>query len=105
MMPTSPNRPRRSRHVLDRAAQRGVHIEDLDLIRLYGTEINGGNILLEHDRRKLIQRLDHLLGLAVFEKAGVITTTFRPTKRQQRVLKNGEKITRPRMQRQHDRTR
>ncbi len=80
-----------SKHAKARAAQRGWSARELALIRDFGTETSSGIIFYEKDRRALLQRLDHLVGVELFEREGVGTTTYRPTARQQKAARRSHK--------------
>ena len=74
---------RLTEHVMMRMSQRGIASEHLDLIRLIGTEVEGGYLVREKDYRRLereIKRLrdqaKRLVGKRLVVDGGVVVTAY-----------------------------
>jgi hypothetical protein len=71
-----------TKHAKARSRQRGIPLENLDIILSFGTPIfkKGGATefrLLKKDAKKLIQQFDKLIGKAVLvSEDGTIITTY-----------------------------
>jgi hypothetical protein len=81
----------KTRHVLKRAAQRGVKEKDLELIVRYGSETAKGVIMtrrdfaqVEQETKQLLGRLSHLVGKFVATQGAEIITVFHATEKQRR---------------------
>jgi hypothetical protein len=82
-----------TRHAMTRMRQRAFHGDDLDLIRLIGTEVEGGYIVLNRDRqaaerdlKRLLQRIRRLSGKPLVIAGGCLVTVSRPGKATERRL-------------------
>jgi hypothetical protein len=85
-----------SLHGQRRASQRGVRRTDLELVREFGTPVKDGFVLHRRDVdrafadvKRLLHRLEHLVGTYVVEREGTVVTVFHPTKAQRRKLRQG----------------
>lgn len=85
----------KTKHVLKRAAQRGIKQADLDLMQRYGSETPNGLIMtrrdfaeVEHEAKQLLRRLSHLVGKFVAVEGGDMITVFHATERQRRLQMN-----------------
>jgi hypothetical protein len=83
-----------SLHAMGRAGQRGKRLSDLDLVRDFGTPVRDGYYLHKKDvdralgdLKRLLRRLEHLVGTYVVERDGTVVTVYQPTKAQRRRLK------------------
>ena len=84
-----------STHAEQRMQQRGFRKQDIDLVRVWGTPVDDGILLLQKDvaeamRRKepAIDRLRHLCDTILVIRNGVVVTCFRGTeKRIKRTLR------------------
>jgi hypothetical protein len=79
-----------------RASQRGKRRTDLDLVRDFGSPVKDGWVLHRRDVdrafadvKRLLHRLEHLVGTYVVEREGTLVTVFHPTRAQRRRLKEG----------------
>jgi hypothetical protein len=86
----------KTKHALKRAAQRGIKEADIDLIMRYGTPTSRGVIVtkrdfaeVEHEAKRLISRLSHLVGKFAAMDDEVVITVFHATERQRRVQMSG----------------
>jgi hypothetical protein len=82
-----------TRHAITRLAQRGFHNDDVDLIRMIGTEVEGGFIVLnrdcqaaERELKHLLERLRRLSGTRLVTTAGHVITAYRVQKATERRL-------------------
>lgn len=82
-----------TQHAVVRMAQRGIRVDDLGLIRVLGTEVEGGWLLRERDCTQFMmackQLMDHaarLRGVRVVEHDGVVVTTYHARPHKQRKL-------------------
>ncbi|MBU6497181.1 MAG: hypothetical protein KGJ41_13625 [Rhodospirillales bacterium] len=82
-----------TRHAIERMGQRGFRDDDLDLIRLIGTPVEDGYLVLvrdcqaaERDLKRLWERIRHLNGKRLVEKGGCVVTAYRATKTKERQL-------------------
>jgi hypothetical protein len=83
-----------SLHAARRASQRGKRRTDLDLVHDFGTPVKDGWVLHRRDVdrafadvKRLLHRLEHLVGTYVVEREGTLVTVFQPTKAQRRRLR------------------
>ena len=83
-----------SLHAVRRAGQRGKRRSDLDLVREFGTPVEDGYYLHRKDVerslgdvKRLLKRLEHLVGTYLVVRGDTIVTVYRPTKRQRRRLR------------------
>ena len=81
-------------HGMGRASQRGHRRSDLDLVAEFGTPVKDGFVLHRRDveralgdLKRLLRRLDRLVGTYVVVRDGTLVTVFRPTKAQRRRLR------------------
>ena len=84
------------RHAVRRMSQRGIRQDDLELIELFGTDVEGGPILLrkdadaaERETKKLIARLRHLVGTRVVRDGDTIITAYHTSRGKERRLLRG----------------
>jgi hypothetical protein len=73
-----------SQHALTRMSQRGFHRDDLDLIRMIGTEVDDGYLVLNRDRqaaervlKEMLQQIKRLDGKRVVVAGGRVVTVYR----------------------------
>ena len=90
---------RLTRHVGERAQQRGYLGSDICFVLEHGTPVKDGVLLTRKDANHLISDLkfrmtvaERLAGTRIIEKDGDIITVFRPDKRQTRRLLNESAI-------------
>lgn len=84
-------------HALERMAQRGIRMSDLDLILELGSEVDDGYLVRDKDCRELetvlkqfLGRVRRLRGKRVVVADGSIVTTFRARRgEQKRLLRHG----------------
>ena len=81
-------------HAAKRQRQRGVSNTDLELVMRYGESVDEGFVLSDRalalarrDIKRILQRLDHLAGVAVIEQDGTLVTTYRADSRRVRRLR------------------
>lgn len=83
-----------TRHAIERLAQRGMSASDVELIELIGSEVPDGYLVsakdrqaVEHELRKLIQRIRRLEGKrVVVAEERIVTTAFHASRREERRL-------------------
>lgn len=70
-------------HARARLRQRGMKESDLEIVLRYGTNVREGVVLTDRDvskaireRRREIQRLEHLRGRTVIIEEGVVVTAY-----------------------------
>ena len=80
-------------HAAMRMAQRSICRDDIDLVSLLGTEVEGGYLLAERDcaafvrdMKKLIARVERLCGTRIVADGEVLVTAYRVTPRKSRRL-------------------
>jgi len=80
-------------HALIRMAQRGIKIEDAELIELVGSEVEDGFIVLDRDYRrlevdvrKLLDAVRRVRGKRLVVAGGCVVTAYYPSKRRHRRL-------------------
>jgi hypothetical protein len=80
-------------HALERMAQRGIRMSDLDLILELGSEVDDGYLVRDKDCRELeavlkqfLNRVRRLKGKRVVVADGCVVTTFHARKGEQRRL-------------------
>ena len=83
-----------SLHAMRRAGQRGQRRSDLDLVREFGTPVEDGYYLHRKDVeralgdvKRLLQRLERLVGTYLVVREDTIVTVYRPNKVQRRRLR------------------
>ena len=84
-------------HAARRQRQRGVSNSDIELVMRYGEAVDDGFVLSDRalalarrDIKRILQRLDHLAGVAVIEQDGTLVTAYRADNRRVRRLRAGE---------------
>ena len=87
--PQIQSRLRRTRHVEERAQQRGFQSGDLDLVAQLGTPTEDGVVLRRRDvdqvrtvLRRLLADLERLEGSAVIVQDDAIVSVYRPERKQ-----------------------
>lgn len=82
-----------TRHAIARMGQRGFQLDDLDLIRLFGTPVEDGYLVLERDcqaAQRVFKHLsDHvrrLSGKRLVEVGGQVVTAYHASRRKERHL-------------------
>ena len=85
-----------TQHAILRMSQRGIRLDDLHLIDLFGTDVEGGPILLrkdaqvvEREAKKLIARVQRLVGKRVVRDGNTIVTTYHASRGDERRLLRG----------------
>ena len=80
-------------HAAMRMAQRGFRRDDIDLVRLLGTEVDDGYLLAERDcavfvreMKHLIAQVERLCGTRIVADGEVLVTAYRTTPRKSRRL-------------------
>jgi hypothetical protein len=80
-------------HALERMAQRGIRMSDLDLILKIGCEVDDGYLVRDKDCRELeatlkqfLNRIRRLRGKRVVVADGCVVTTFHARKNEQKRL-------------------
>ena len=88
MLTASPGQFCRTRHVQERAQQRGFKDSDLDLIAQFGTATEDGVVLRRRDVdqartvvRRLLRDLERLEGAAVIIQDDAIVSVYRPDRK------------------------
>jgi hypothetical protein len=83
-----------SLHAMRRAGQRGKRLSDLELVRTFGTPVRDGHYLHRKDvdrafgdLKRLLHRLEHLVGTYLVEREGTAVTLYQPTRAQRRRLR------------------
>jgi hypothetical protein len=83
-----------SLHGQRRASQRGRRRSDLDLVLEFGTPVKDGVVLRQKDvdralgnLKRLVQRMEHLVGTYVVVRGGTVVTVYDATKTQRRRLR------------------
>lgn len=91
-----------TKHADVRMRQRGLTIEDLELVANYGERVAEGAVMTgkaldraQHDLKRKLQRLDHLKGLAVIHKEDRLITAYRADKRRMRRLRQAKRKPNP----------
>jgi hypothetical protein len=87
-----------SQHALTRMSQRAFQEDDLDLIRMIGTEVNDGFMVLNRDRqaaervlKALLQRIRRLDGKRIVVAGGRVVTVYHAHEtKQRRLLRRAE---------------
>ena len=86
-------------HAAARQRQRGVSNTDIELVMRYGEAVDDGFVLSDRalaiarrDIKRILQRLDHLAGIAVIEGAGTLITTYRADSKRLRRLRAGDTL-------------
>jgi len=89
----------RSGHMDERQRQRGIGNADVELVMRYGEAVDDGFVLSDRalelarcDIKRVLQRLDHLAGVAVIEQGGTLVTVYRADARRLKRLRAGESI-------------
>ena len=84
---------RLTRHAIERLAQRGMSASDVELIEMIASEVPDGYLVapkdrqaVEHDLRKLIERIRRLEGKRIVVAGGRVITAFHATRREERRL-------------------
>lgn len=92
-----------SHHAVERQQQRGISCRDIELVLHYGEAVDDGFVLSDRalararrEIKRVLQRLDHLAGVAVIEEGGTLVTTYRADARRLRRLRAGESLREPR---------
>jgi hypothetical protein len=80
---------------MGRAGQRGKRRSDLELVREFGTPVRDGYYLHKKDvdralgnLKRLIQRMEGLVGTYVVVRENTVVTVYQPSKAQRRRLKD-----------------
>jgi hypothetical protein len=83
-------------HAVQRLAQRGMAMADLDLAALLGREVEGGLLVLDKDCERVARELKYLAervrrlgGLRLVQSDGVLVTAYRAKPKKQRRLTRG----------------
>ena len=87
-----------SRHAIARSAQRGIAINDLNILMLIGCEVENGYFVRDKDYEsferevfKSLERIRRQCGARLVVSDGCIVTTYRTNRRQgRRLLRNAE---------------
>lgn len=86
-----------SLHAATRQRQRGISNSDIEMVMRFGEQVDDGYVLTERaleiarrDLKQILQRLDHLAGVAVIEQGGTLVTTYRADARRIRRLRSSE---------------
>ena len=82
-----------TRHATRRMAQRSIRMNDIELIRLIGTEVDDGYLVLakdcqeaERELKRLIERVRRIRGKRLVVANGHIVTAYRASRSNQRRL-------------------
>jgi hypothetical protein len=82
-----------TQHAVLRMSQRGIGLDDLELIEWIGTEVEGGHVLRERDfqafergLKRWIARGRRLVGKRVVHDGAVVVTVYHAGRREQRRL-------------------
>jgi len=82
-----------TRHAMQRMAQRAFRLEDLDLIMMIGTEVEGGFIVLtrdcqaaESELKRLLKQVRRLDGTRLVVEGGTVVTAYRAGRKTERRL-------------------
>jgi hypothetical protein len=82
-----------TKHAILRTAQRNIRPDDLELINLFGTEVEGGTILLrkdaqavERDVKKLLAQIRRNVGKRMVCDADTLVTAYRVRRGKERRL-------------------
>lgn len=86
-------------HALVRMAQRAISGDDLDLVRTFGTEVEGGYLLrakdcqaIEHAVKRFVDRVRRLSGERVVVAGGRVVTAYHARRSKQcRLLRRAER--------------
>lgn len=95
----SSNTLKKTRHVEERAQQRGFRDGDLELIARLGTATEDGVVLRRRDvdqvravTRRLLSDLERLQGAAVIVQEDAIVSVYRPDRKKMRRMLRGKPI-------------
>jgi hypothetical protein len=87
------NSLRHTQHALLRTAQRGIRLADLELINLFGTEVEGGMILMrkdaqaaERNAKKLIAQIWRNVGKRMVCDTDTVVTAYHARRSKERRL-------------------
>jgi hypothetical protein len=82
-----------TQHAVLRMSQRGVRLDDLELIEWIGTEVEGGHVLREKDfqafergLKRCIDRSRRLVGKRVVRDGAIVVTAYHASRRKERRL-------------------
>lgn len=88
----------RTRHAVLRMSQRGIRMDDLEVIELFGTDVEGGPILLQKDAqaaereaKKFVAQIWRLVGTRVVRDGDTIVTAYRACRVKERRLLRGSR--------------
>ena len=83
-------------HATVRMAQRGIVQKDSELIALFGTEVDDGYCVREHDYqevehalKRFLQRLRRVVGKRLIVQGNRVVTAYHPSKKYRRRLLHG----------------
>jgi hypothetical protein len=88
---------RLTRHAILRMSQRGIRLDDVELVETFGTEVEGAHLVrqkdaqaIEREAKKLITRIRRLVGKRVVRNGGSIVTAYHAGRaKQRRLLRRG----------------
>jgi len=82
-----------TQHAIQRMTQRGLKPDDLDLIMLIGTEVEGGYLVRSRDRqaaeselKRLLKQVRRLDGTRLVVESGTVVTAYRAGRKTERRL-------------------
>lgn len=82
-----------TQHAILRMAQRGIRLDDLELINAFGTEVESGTILLRKDAqaveryaKKLIAQVRRNIGMRMVCDVDTVITAYRANRGKERRL-------------------
>jgi hypothetical protein len=85
-----------TQHAVLRMSQRGIRLDDLELVEFIGTEVEGGHLVrqsdaqaFERDAKKLIGRVRRLVGKRVVRNGDAIVTAYHAGRTKERRLLRG----------------
>ena len=92
------NEIRLTPHASTRLAQRALGQRDLDLIRQFGTEVEGGFLLrqkdyeaFEHQQKHICDRIKRLVGTRIVADGDLVITAYKANRnKQRRLLRHAE---------------
>jgi Domain of unknown function (DUF4258) len=85
-----------TRHAILRMSQRGIRLDDLEIVESIGTEVEGGYLVLqkdaqvfERDAKKAINQVRRLVGKRFVRNGDIIVTAYHAGRAKQRRLLRG----------------
>lgn len=85
-------------HVISRMSQRGIDLDDIEIVEWIGTKVEGGYLVLQKDfqavdreMRRLRDRMRRLVGKRIVREGLTVVTAYHACRgKQRRLLRNAE---------------